>query len=78
MLHHSGLLNASHRGNDVVFVDNCYGELVKDLEPTAVGAYLYPLPAPMPGYGSELRMAGGTVIDGSTTESSADAPLREP
>lgn len=32
----------------------------------------------MPGYGSELRMAGGTVIDGSTTESSADAPLREP
>lgn len=43
-----------------------------------VGAYLYPLPAPMPGYGSALRMAGGTFIDGTTTESSADAPLREP
>jgi cystathionine beta-lyase family protein involved in aluminum resistance len=32
----------------------------------------------MPGYGSELVMAGGTFIDGSTSEFSADAPLREP
>jgi cystathionine beta-lyase family protein involved in aluminum resistance len=43
-----------------------------------VGAYLAPVPAPMPGYGSELVMAGGTFIDGSTSEFSADAPLREP
>jgi len=43
-----------------------------------VGAYLEPVPAPMPGYGSELVMAGGTFIDGSTSEFSADAPLREP
>ena len=43
-----------------------------------VGAYLDPVPAAMPGYDSELVMAGGTFIDGSTSELSADAPLREP
>ena len=43
-----------------------------------VGAYLDPVPAPMPGYASELVMAGGTFIDGSTSEFSADGPLREP
>lgn len=43
-----------------------------------VGSYLDPVPAPMPGYASELLMAGGTFIDGSTSEFSADAPLREP
>lgn len=43
-----------------------------------VGAYLDPVPAAMPGYASELVMAGGTFIDGSTSEFSADAPLREP
>ena len=32
----------------------------------------------MPGYDSELVMAGGTFIDGSTSELSADCPLREP
>ncbi|NQV10943.1 MAG: methionine gamma-lyase family protein [Cyanobacteria bacterium] len=43
-----------------------------------VGSYLNPVPAPMPGYASELVMAGGSFIDGSTSEFSADAPLREP
>jgi cystathionine beta-lyase family protein involved in aluminum resistance len=43
-----------------------------------VGSYLDPVPAPMPGYASALVMAGGTFIDGSTSEFSADAPLREP
>jgi cystathionine beta-lyase family protein involved in aluminum resistance len=43
-----------------------------------VGSYLDPIPAPMPGYASHLVMAGGTFIDGSTSEFSADAPLREP
>lgn len=32
----------------------------------------------MPGYESDLVMAGGTFIDGSTSEFSADGPLREP
>lgn len=43
-----------------------------------IGAYLEPVPAPMPGYESHLVMAGGTFIDGSTSEFSADGPLREP
>lgn len=43
-----------------------------------IGAYLDPVPAPMPGYESDLVMAGGTFIDGSTSEFSADGPLREP
>lgn len=43
-----------------------------------VGSYLEPVPGPMPGYESELVMAGGTFIDGSTSEFSADGPLREP
>lgn len=43
-----------------------------------VGSYLDPVPAAMPGYESELVMAGGTFIDGSTSEFSADGPLREP
>lgn len=43
-----------------------------------VGSYLDPVPAAMPGYESELVMAGGTFIDGSTAEFSADGPLREP
>ncbi len=43
-----------------------------------VGSYLDPVPAAMPGYASELVMAGGSFIDGSTSEFSADGPLREP
>lgn len=43
-----------------------------------IGSYLDPVPAPMPGYASELVMAGGTFIDGSTSEFSADGPLRDP
>ncbi len=43
-----------------------------------VGSYIDPIPAPMPGYESDLIMAGGTFIDGSTSEFSADAPLKPP
>ncbi len=43
-----------------------------------IESYLDPIPAAMPGYESELVMAGGTFVDGSTSEFSADGPLREP
>ncbi len=43
-----------------------------------VDSYLEPIPASMPGYQSKLVMAGGTFVDGSTSEFSADGPLREP
>ncbi len=43
-----------------------------------IDSYLEPIPSPMPGYASELVMAGGTFIDGSTSDFSADGPLRKP
>lgn len=43
-----------------------------------VGAYLEPTPAAMPGYHHQLVMAGGTFVEGSTSEFSADAPLVPP
>ncbi|NJK33729.1 MAG: aluminum resistance family protein [Oscillatoriales cyanobacterium SM2_2_1] len=43
-----------------------------------VDSYVDPVPAAMPGYDSDLIMAGGTFVDGSTSELSADGPLREP
>ncbi len=43
-----------------------------------VGSYLDPVPDEMPGYESQVVMAGGTFIEGSTSEFSADGPLREP
>ena len=43
-----------------------------------VDSYVEPVPGEMPGYASQLVMAGGTFIDGSTSEFSADGPLREP
>ncbi|ELS01094.1 cystathionine beta-lyase family protein involved in aluminum resistance [Xenococcus sp. PCC 7305] len=43
-----------------------------------VDSYVEPVPGEMPGYQSKLVMAGGTFVDGSTSEFSADGPLREP
>jgi cystathionine beta-lyase family protein involved in aluminum resistance len=43
-----------------------------------ISSYVTPIPANAPGYESELIMAGGTFIDGSSIELSADAPLRPP
>ncbi len=43
-----------------------------------VDAHYLPIPSPMPGYVDEVIMAGGTFIQGSSIELSADGPLREP
>jgi len=37
-----------------------------------------PVPSSIPGYDCEVIMAGGTFVQGSSIELSADAPLREP
>jgi len=47
-------------------------------EKSPIGSFLDPIPAPMPGYENDLVMAGGTFIDGSTSEFSADAPMKPP
>ncbi|AFM41812.1 cystathionine beta-lyase family protein involved in aluminum resistance [Desulfosporosinus acidiphilus SJ4] len=41
-------------------------------------SHIRPVPSGMPGYEDEIIMAGGTFIQGSTSEFSADGPLREP
>lgn len=41
-------------------------------------SHVTPIPSGMPGYEDEVIMAGGTFILGSTSEFSADGPLREP
>jgi cystathionine beta-lyase family protein involved in aluminum resistance len=43
-----------------------------------VDAFVLPEPADMPGYQDKVIMAGGTFIEGSTIELSADGPLRAP
>ena len=43
-----------------------------------VDSHLKPEPAPMPGYPDPVVMAGGTFIQGSSIELSADGPLRAP
>lgn len=43
-----------------------------------VDSHVLPIPSGMPGYEDEVIMAGGTFIQGATSEFSADGPLREP
>ncbi len=43
-----------------------------------IDSHVTPLPSEMPGYTDEVIMAGGTFIQGATSEFSADGPLREP
>lgn len=43
-----------------------------------VESYLTPVPDTVPGYEDKLIMAGGSFVEGSTIELSADGPLRPP
>ncbi len=43
-----------------------------------VESYLTPIPDTVPGYDDKLIMAGGSFIEGSTIELSADGPVRPP
>lgn len=43
-----------------------------------VDSYVTPVPWAMPGYDSDVIMAAGTFIQGSSIELSADGPMREP
>lgn len=43
-----------------------------------VDSYVTPLPWDMPGYESEVIMAAGNFISGSSIELSADSPMKEP
>ena len=43
-----------------------------------VDSYADPIPGDMPGYDSQVIMAAGSFVQGSTMELSADGPIREP
>lgn len=43
-----------------------------------VDSYVTPIPADMPGYESQVIMAAGAFVQGSSIELSADGPIREP
>ena len=43
-----------------------------------VDSYVTPVPWAMPGYESEVIMAAGAFVQGSSIELSADGPLRPP
>ena len=43
-----------------------------------VDSYVTPVPWAMPGYDSEVVMAAGAFVQGSSIELSADGPIREP
>lgn len=47
-------------------------------EASPIDSYLRPVPGAMPGYDVPVIMAGGTFVQGSSIELSADGPLREP
>ena len=43
-----------------------------------VDSYVVPEPWPMPGYDSDVIMAAGAFVSGSSIELSADAPIKLP
>lgn len=43
-----------------------------------VDAHVVPVPGDMPGYEDQIIMAGGTFVQGSSIELSADGPIRPP
>jgi cystathionine beta-lyase family protein involved in aluminum resistance len=51
-------------------------QILQSMSP--INSHITPIPAKPPGYQDEVVMAGGTFIDGSTLELSADGPLRAP
>ena len=49
---------------------------IQSLSP--INGYVTPIPENIPGYEDKVIMAGGTFIEGSTIELSADGPMRAP
>jgi len=74
----------TEEGGDVVrVIDFCdkdkmikFCQAVQSASP--VDAFALPIPWAMPGYDSDVIMAAGTFVQGSSIELSADAPVREP
>ncbi|MBO6108883.1 MAG: methionine gamma-lyase family protein [Eubacterium sp.] len=68
------IIQAIRLGNKDAVIAFCQG--IQAASP--VDAHVTPEPYPMPGYHSDVIMAAGAFISGSSIELSADAPIEEP
>lgn len=70
----SDIIQAVRLGSPEAVVAFCEG--IQAAAP--IDAHVTPVPWAMPGYESEVVMAAGAFVQGSSIELSADAPIREP
>lgn len=70
----SDIIQAVRLGSAEAVVAFCEG--IQAAAP--IDSHVTPLPWEMPGYESEVVMAAGAFVQGSSIELSADAPIREP
>lgn len=70
----SDIIQAIKFGDDQKVIKFCQG--IQMAAP--IDSFVSPEPWPMPGYDSDVIMAAGAFVQGSSIELSADAPMREP
>ena len=68
------IIQAVELGSEKAMVAFCKG--IQAAAP--VDSYVDPIPGDMPGYDSQVIMAAGAFVQGSTMELSADGPIRAP
>ena len=68
------IIQAVELGSEKAMIAFCKG--IQAAAP--VDSFAAPIPGDMPGYDSQVIMAAGAFIQGSTMELSADGPIREP
>lgn len=70
----SDIIQSIKFGNQKMLEAFC--KAIQEMSP--VDSYVSPIPDVVPGYESNVIMAAGNFIEGSTIELSVDAPIREP
>ena len=68
------IIQAVELGSEAGMIAFCKG--IQAAAP--VDSFATPIPGDMPGYDSQVIMAAGAFVQGSTMELSADGPIREP
>ena len=68
------IIQAVELGSEAAMIAFCKG--IQAAAP--VDSFADPIPGDMPGYDSQVIMAAGAFVQGSTMELSADGPIREP
>ena len=68
------IIQAVELGSEKAMIAFCKG--IQAAAP--VDSFAEPIPGDMPGYDSQVIMAAGAFVQGSTMELSADGPIREP